>query len=136
MRRRPRVLLVTLIALLWSTPVPADASTQTIVAGPGSFRGFYAIPAAVTAPDGELAFWNLDVVRHNVVAKDAHGPDDQPWCAEHPEGACPLFRSATIAFDERAPVLGLENTEPGNAYVFFCTLHPLMTGVLAVGHPQ
>ena len=75
----------------------------------------------VTQPGGPLSFVNLDVVQHDVVAKDK-GPDGGP-----------LFKSKLIGLAESAPVEGLEKVQSGQSYGFYCSLHPGMQGTLRSG---
>jgi len=101
------------------TPVPQPPAQagSLIIAGPGATStGF---PPAVMPKGASLGFLNLDNAGHDVVAKD-RGADGKP-----------LFRSATAAIGGQTPVAGAEELE-GGQYAFFCSIHPSMTGTLAV----
>jgi plastocyanin len=104
-----------------------------VAAGPGAqLASNYATPVVVTSVGGDLSFINADASRHDVVAVDAVGPDDQPWCVSAPAGQCPLFWSTLIGIGQQTPVLGTENLESSASYEFYCTLHPNMRGTLVV----
>jgi polyvinyl alcohol dehydrogenase (cytochrome) len=108
-----------------------DAPVGPVVtAQPGSIFAGYTTPVSVTRVGGPLTFVNLDTALHDVVARDAYGPDDQPWCGGRPEGRCPLFWSRLVGLGATTPVLGLEHLEAGERYEFYCTIHPNMTGTL------
>jgi polyvinyl alcohol dehydrogenase (cytochrome) len=92
----------------------------SIVSGPGAASYGYATPIATATKGGSLSYVNLDVVQHNVVAKDK-GPDGQP-----------VFRTKLVGFGESAPVQGLDRVQSGKTYEFFCTVHPGMRGQLVV----
>ena len=109
---------------------PGAGGGSVIAAGPGAQFAGYATPAMVVDVGGELTFANGDAASHDVVAVDAVGPDDQPWCGNAPPGKCPLFWSKLIGVGGQTPVLGTENLESGESYEFFCTLHTNMRGTL------
>ena len=100
----------------------------------------YAPGTIVVSRSLGLTYTNLDTASHDVVARDAKRADGSaPWCAdfEDPEdpGAsdCPLFWSELIAGGgTQTPVLGLQDTKPGAAYTFYCSIHPYMTGTMQV----
>ena len=99
---------------------PETPAGPSILAGPGAASTGYATPAMATRVGGPLSFMNLDVVQHDVVSVDK-GPT-----------GLPLFSTPLIGLGETAEVQGLENTQSGKSYEFFCTLHPGMRGELAV----
>jgi hypothetical protein len=84
---------------------------------------------------GEVLYTNLDVVRHDVVqdprADGVAGDGKDPWCSRF-KGDCPAFWTPLLGLGETAPLEGLDNTEAGRSYTFYCTLHPGMRGTLAV----
>jgi plastocyanin len=91
---------------------------SAIVAGPGAVYSTYATPVMTVAKGEPLSFVNLDAPQHDVVA-DEKGPD-----------GAPVFHSRLGGLGEVVPVEGLERTQPGKSYGFFCSLHPGMRGTL------
>lgn len=110
---------------------PPETPTLTAVAGPGAWVSTYATPALAAEPGGALTFVNADLMRHDLVARGAYGPDSQPWCRNFLPGRCPLFWTPLLALGQESPVLGLEKLAPLGVYEFTCTIHPGMTGRLA-----
>jgi polyvinyl alcohol dehydrogenase (cytochrome) len=98
-------------------PAPVGPS---IVAGPGAASTGYATRVVTTSKGGPLSFMNLDVVQHDVVAKQK-GADGRA-----------LFHSKLIGLGESAPVEGLDRVQSGQTYDFFCSVHPGMQGQLVV----
>jgi outer membrane protein assembly factor BamB len=97
-------------------PLPAG---PTVVAGPGAYVSTYATPAVVMPKGGALSFANADVPQHDVTAvkKDSRGK--------------PIFNSKLVGLGEVTPVNGVDKL-PSGSYAFYCTIHPGMTGTLAV----
>lgn len=93
---------------------------SAIVAGPGAVYSTYATPVMTVPKDGSLSFVNLDPPQHDVVAEEK-APDGRP-----------VFQSRLTGLGEVAPVEGLERTEAGRSYRFYCSLHPGMRGTLLV----
>lgn len=114
------------LGLATAAPLPGSP----IAAQPGSWVSTYSTPFAAVPVGGELTFANGDVFRHNVVALDAFGADDRPWCGSFAQGRCPLFWSLLIGTGATTPVLGLDQLEATQTYTFYCTLHPVMEGTL------
>lgn len=87
-----------------------------------------------------LRYVNLDTARHDVVALEDRRPDGSAaWCAEfeNPEDPasedCPLFWSPLIpGGGSETPVLGLEDTKPGQSYAYYCSIHTSMKGTIEV----
>ena len=85
----------------------------------------YAVPVnqysstVITIDQGEALFFrNIDLQRHDLVAKDQ-------------AGGRPLFGTPLLGTGEEALVQGAQQLKGGN-YAFFCTLHTFMTGTLTV----
>jgi plastocyanin len=85
----------------------------------------YAVPVnqysstVITIDQGEALFFrNIDLQRHDLVAKDQ-------------AGGKPLFGTPLLGSGEEAIVQGAQQLRGGN-YAFFCTVHPFMTGTLTV----
>lgn len=97
-----------------------ESGSASIVAGPGAYATTYATPAVRTSVGGKVSFVNYDAAQHDVVAEEK-GQDGQP-----------LFSSKLIGFNQTAPVNGLDKVKSGQAYGFFCSLHPGMRGQLVV----
>ncbi|MGQ0430809.1 MAG: cupredoxin domain-containing protein [Microthrixaceae bacterium] len=100
----------------------------------------YAPTEIVVAAGGEVTYANADLgVWHDVVASDAVRPaGSAPWCSTrtwtfYGLTGCPLFASALLqgAVGATTPVLGVSDAQPGD-YLFFCTIHPDMVGVIRV----
>ncbi len=111
--------------------LPADPATPLHSSAGASLRG-YDTPVAVAAKDATPTYVNDDLFLHNVVAKDAFGPANRPWCAAFPTGRCPLFWTPLIGLAQSTTVRGLDRAEPGAAYAFYCTLHAAMRGTLVI----
>ena len=79
----------------------------------------YATPAIAIPRGGTLSFANADIPQHDVtsVMKDRRGK--------------PIFNSKLVGLGEVTPVNGVNKLASGN-YAFYCTIHPGMTGTLAV----
>lgn len=106
---------------------------STIIAAPGAIAYGYATPVVSIEVGEDLDFQNLDLFPHNVTAR-VSGPDAESWCEDNTrptlDDGCPVLWSATIGFDDTTPVKGTENLEPGQAYPFYCSIHPWMNGVV------
>jgi plastocyanin len=110
---RAKVAGVLTIAVLALAPAaPAD---ETV----------YAVPvdqyssSVITIDQGEaLIFRNLDLNRHDLVAKQQ-------------AGGKPLFSTPLLSTGGEAVVQGVQQLK-GGSYPFFCTLHNYMTGTLTV----
>jgi plastocyanin len=86
---------------------------------------------------GTLTLLNLDIRRHDVVAYQVFGSDDQPWCVNFFPGQCPLFWSEEAdgvggGGSNTVEVQGLELLEPGHSYPYYCSTHESMHGTLTV----
>lgn len=120
-------------------PPPGGAPGEVaprIVSGPQAQLAGYATRAMVASRgSGKVLYTNLDVVRHDVVQDprtDGVGGDGKdPWCSRF-NGDCPAFWTPLLGLGETVALQGLDNTEPGRSYTFYCTLHPGMRGTLAV----
>jgi polyvinyl alcohol dehydrogenase (cytochrome) len=102
------------------SPAPGTGAGSAIVAGPGAVYSTYATPVMTAEKGGSLSFVNLDLPQHDVVS-DEKGPD-----------GAPVFKSRLGGVGEVVPVEGLDRTESGKSYGFFCSLHPGMRGTLIV----
>ena len=100
--------------------LPTPGSGSAILTGPGAAALGYLTPVMVAEKDGSLSYTNLDVVQHDVVARD-RAADGQP-----------VFRSRLAGLGETVPVEGLDRVESGSTYPFFCSLHTNMQGQLIV----
>ncbi|MEX2196135.1 MAG: PQQ-binding-like beta-propeller repeat protein [Thermoleophilaceae bacterium] len=100
--------------------LPAPGSGSAILTGPGAAAYGYLTPVMVVEQGGSLSYTNVDAVQHDVVARD-RAPDGQP-----------VFKSRLASLGETVPVEGLERTESGTTYPFFCSLHTNMQGQLIV----
>jgi plastocyanin len=114
-----------------------DQAAPHIVAGPQAQFAGYLTPAMVASKrSGKVLYTNLDVVRHDVVqdprTDGVAGPSKSPWCKRFPKGSCPVFWAPLLGLGETAQLQGLQNTQPGKTYTFYCSLHPGMRGSLAV----
>lgn len=131
-------LLLPFIALcVLSGAAPASSSARAegvpiVSSAAAKFYG-YATPVVVVQPGAAITYYNFDIEKHNVVqdaiADGVSSKKKQPWCRDFPKGKCPVFWSKLIGLGE-APMLGLENVQPGQVYTFYCTLHPGMKGRL------
>lgn len=135
-----------------SAIAPAAASAQAPdpfgpLAETGLSSVITTVPVNTYAPDTVpvvrslgLKYVNLDAARHDVVALDATRPDGSAeWCdayenPDDPEAEdCPLFWSPLIpGGGSETMVQGLDDTEAGTSYSFFCSIHPYMVGKLEV----
>ena len=94
-------------------PPPSVGAGATAVAGPGSYTTTYWTPIVlVQAGSEKLSFTNLDLQRHNVVAKDGS------------------FDSDLAGLGQTVPVRFHTHLKAGSAYSFYCTLHPGMFGTI------
>ena len=115
MRRRVAIALAT-AGLLVAGPVAGAAAAERVTAVPQSKYS----QTNVAIDEGEaLSFLNLDILNHDVTAKDKAGGD-------------PLFSTPLIGPGQEVPVTGAEKLGPGS-YPFFCSVHPNMEGTLSVG---
>jgi len=131
-----------------SQPCSTDAPTAVVTTVP--FER-YAPDTVYLSKSLGLCYVNLDTEFHDVVALGATRPSDSaPWCVHYPPDpddptreTCPLFwtpllppggtdPNLVIARRSDAQVQGLEDTEVGKTYTFFCSIHPLMTGTIEV----
>ena len=116
--------------------IPSPANAAVIFSGPGAFAAGFTPPVGVTTVGGPLQYVNGDIQPHNVIAFEdflsKKAAKKAPWCKGYGKGKCPIFWSETITAGEVTEVLGLENTESGGQYAFFCSIHPGMKGTLAV----
>jgi plastocyanin len=101
-------------------PGGGTGTGTAIVAGPGAVYSTYATPVMTVEKGGTLSFVNLDPPQHDVVAEEK-APDGRP-----------VFQSRLSGLGEVAPVEGLDRTQSGKSYGFFCSLHPGMRGTLIV----
>jgi len=126
---------VALLMLIGAAPASSSAVAEgmPVVSGPGAKFGGYASAAVVVQPGAKITYYNFDIEKHNVVhdaiADGVYAKKKMPWCRDFPKKKCPLFWSQLIGLDQ-TPVLGLENLKAGQAYTFYCTLHPGMKGRL------
>lgn len=134
MRSKMRLAAVLAGAGLVVGAIAAPAGAVIAVAGPGGFAAGFATPVTAAPVGGPLTFVNGDIQPHNVIAFEDFLPKKvakkTPWCKNYSLKKCPIFWSSTAALGETAEVLGLENTESGAQYVFFCSIHPAMKGTL------
>lgn len=128
------LLFSSVMALVLVAMVAPSANAVVVLAGPGGFAAGYATPATIAPVGGPLAFVNGDIQPHNVIAYEDFLPKKTakktPWCKNYPAKKCPIFWSKTAALGGTAMVEGLENTETGGQYRFFCSIHPGMKGTL------
>jgi plastocyanin len=134
--RRLVAMRTALVALLLvvATAAPVRAAEQVVVAAGGGF-----VPQILPLVSGStLAFVNTDVAGHDLVSERI-GPDDNPWCGPPSPtsprrfelGTCPLFWSGlTAPLGGRRPVQGVQAAQPGTNYVFVCSIHEDMQGLL------
>jgi len=81
------------------------------------------LPIALSITQGDtLSSTNLDPVPHSLTADDLD------------ELGNPLFDTGLFGLAATAPVVGVENLQPGS-YPFHCTTHAFMHGVLTVNAP-
>lgn len=110
--------------------VPEDSPASVVLTGPQAAVVGYTAPVVAVPVGGSLTHVNADLPRHDVIAVNAYGPDDQPWCNRFSQGQCPLFWSPLIGIGGTSQVLGLENLEPLTTYEFTCSIHAGMVGTL------
>lgn len=115
---------------------PTGQLAPRIVSGPqAQFAGYVTRAMVASRSAGKVLYTNLDVVRHDVVqdprADGVAGDGKDPWCNRF-KGKCPAFWTPLLGLAETAELEGLDNTEAGRSYTFYCTLHPGMRGTLAV----
>lgn len=131
--RKVKILAVAVCSLaLMAMAGPANA--VVVFSGPGSFAAGYTTPVVVAPVGGPLTYVNGDAQPHNVIAFEdflsKKVAKKTPWCKGYAKGECPIFWSKTVTLGGQTPVEGLENTESGAQYVFFCSIHPGMKGTL------
>lgn len=97
---------------------PSAGGSATVVAGPGAYVTTYATPVIAIPRGGSLSFANADIPQHDVTAVTKRNGK-------------PIFNSKLIGLGEVTPVNGVDKLASGN-YAFYCTIHPGMTGTLAV----
>ncbi len=117
-------------------PVSGGEVAPRIVSGPqAQFAGYLTRAMVASRSSGKVLYTNLDVVKHDVVqdprADGVGGDGRDPWCSSF-TGDCPAFWTPLLGLGETAELKGLDNTEAGRTYSFYCTLHPGMRGALAV----
>ena len=66
-----------------------------------------------------------------IIAPGLAGSGKDPWCKRF-KGKCPVFWTPLLGLGETTELKGLQNTQPGRTYTFYCSLHPGMRGSLAV----
>ena len=114
--------------------MPAPAGAVVVAAVPGSASATYGTPVAVTTVGGSLTFVNGDIAPHDVVAYEDYlskkVAKKTAWCKFFPKTECPIFWSESVGTGAFTAVLGLENTESGQQYEYFCSIHPRMRGTL------
>lgn len=125
---------------LMAAVVPARASAQVIVSGPGSYIVNYATQVVVVSKSAPLTYINADVLGHNVEASSTWGTDTAYWCDGIPGparsfalGRCPLFWSPVIGSAATSVVDGIGAAVVGKTYAFKCAPHPgTMSGLLVI----
>ena len=107
------------------TGAAAVLATLALAPAARADETLYAVPvdryssSVVTIDQGEaLIFRNLDLNRHDVVAKQQ-------------AGGKPLFSTPLLSTGGEALVQGVQQLKGGN-YEFFCSIHNYMTGTLTV----
>jgi polyvinyl alcohol dehydrogenase (cytochrome) len=94
-------------------PLPNVGTGTTALAGPGAYTTTYLTPIVlVQAGHEKLSFTNLDLQRHNIVSRAG------------------LFDSDLAGLGQTVPVRFHAHLKAGNAYAFYCTLHPGMFGTI------
>jgi plastocyanin len=114
-RRAGIAALATVVAGL-AGPAAASAA-ERIVASPQST---YSTPSVAIEEGEALSFLNLDVLNHDVTARDDDAKGN------------PLFTTPLIGPGQEVPVEGADQLGAGT-YDFFCSVHPNMEGTLTVG---
>lgn len=134
MKARTKLAAVAAATALAVVGLPSQANAVVAIAVPGSFQAGYATPVTFAPVGGPLTFMTTDIQPHNVIAFEDFLPKKQAkkteWCNRYPKKKCPIFWSATVSTGGVTEVLGLENTESGGQYTFFCSIHPNMKGTL------
>lgn len=104
------------------TPPEAKASAQAGVAVPGSALAGYGTPVITVAKDAPFNFVNTDALApHDLVSVKSGSVRGQY-----------LFASDVIGVGV-SEVKGMQNTQTGQTYEFYCTIHPAtMRGTLVV----
>ena len=130
------VLMVPGTATAIEIPKPTADQGPVVVSGAGGQFYGYVTPVMAVQSGGELSYANFDIVQHDVVhdteADGIVNKKKDRWCKAYDKGQCPLFWSPRAGLGDVVPVEGLANLKPGEAYTFFCTLHPGMKGQLVV----
>lgn len=120
--RKFAVAAVAALLAVGLTPGPARATTQAGVAVAGSALAGYGTPAIVVAKAAPFNFVNADPLAPHDIVSTEPGPVRDKY----------LFASQVIGVGA-SEVAGIENTETGQTYEFFCTVHPAtMRGTLVV----
>lgn len=120
-----RAVLALLIAVpgLGAAPAGGAETLDEALTHRITTQQFQFIPPQLFAAVGDsLVYTNADFVEHNLVSERL-GPDGKP-----------LFETPIIVLGESAPVVGVENLDPGT-YPFYCAPHPWMVGTLEVVDP-
>ncbi len=118
MTRAARAVVALALAASVAAPLfPAAAATTTVVTA-----GLQFIPSQISIAQGDgVTMLNLDMAPHNLISRQTR------------KGAL-LFGSATVGAGQQAVVRGVEKLALG-AYPFYCSVHPMMLGTLAVRAP-
>lgn len=131
-----RVLSSALLTAFFLAAAAPVAGAAVVTTGPGGFVAGFVPPVVVIAEGEDITYANADIAPHNFVALEDFYRKKKAkkveWCSGYPKGKCPLFWSQTIGAGETTEVLGLENVESGESYVFYCSVHPNMQGTLTV----
>lgn len=136
---RKFVLALAALTLL-AAAVPARASAQVIVSGPGAYIANYVTQVVVVSKSAPLTYVNADILGHNVEATSTYGPDSAYWCdgvpgpdRAYPLGRCPLFWTPVIGSAATSVVEGISAAVVGKTYAFRCAPHPgTMNGILVI----
>jgi plastocyanin len=130
-------------------PALADAGVSTVITSLPFER--YAPEDVKVSRSMGVRYANLDTAFHDVVAlEDTRPHGSAAWCENYPpdpedldKETCPLFWTPLIPGGGTDPatvperkndtwVQGLEDTELGETYKFYCSIHPLMVGTIEV----
>ena len=128
-RRRP-LLLVGLLAGATATAVPAvaqplpDGAVQ-VLAGPQAPATGYLTQQVLSTAGSALTFTNLDTTSHDVTSRAT-----KTVVVKGKKRQRPLFTGG-VNGGGSITLASTKNLRPGT-YAFFCSLHPGMTGNLAV----
>lgn len=110
---RPLLMLAAVAAL--ALPSSASAADNVVVS-----VGFRYVPPTVNVAQGDtLTHVNADVAPHDVTSV-ATGPDNLP-----------IFYGDIVGIGGQSDVRGVSSLARGR-YAFYCSVHPTMTGELAV----